>query len=87
MLTMQKKQINLRHVLAIVGIGLILTLPAISYGIFAAHDLVAYHLKWSKHFAEQFWLGDLYPRWLLEMNAGLGSPTFFFYAPVPYYFT
>ena len=54
---------------------------------FSKHNLIPYHLKWSKHFVEQFWQGDVYPRWLINMNDGLGSPTFFFYAPIPYYFS
>ena len=29
--------------------------------------------------------GELYPRWLMAMNGGFGSPTFFFYPPLPYY--
>lgn len=87
MLVTQPKYINLLHIFIIVVVGLILTLPALFYGIFDAPDLIPYHLKWSKHFAEQFWQGDLYPRWLMDMNAGLGSPTFFFYPPIPYYFT
>ena len=87
MLVIKAKRINLIHIFVIVGIGLILTSPAIFYGVFGAQDLVPYHMKWAKHFSEQFWTGDLYPRWLLKMNAGLGSPTFFFYAPIPYYFT
>jgi hypothetical protein len=29
------------------------------------------------------WHGDLYPRWLFDMNYGLGSPTFFIYPPFP----
>ncbi len=32
-------------------------------------------------------MGDLYPRWLMEMNGGLGSPVFFFYPPAPYFLT
>lgn len=87
MLAIQEKRINLIHILGIVAIGLILTLRITSGGIFEAMDLVAWHLKWSKHFSEQFWAGDLYPRWLEGMNAGLGSPTFFFYGPIPYYFS
>lgn len=78
------KLAELRPGFAIAGIGLLLTLPVILYGAFDAMDL-PFHLKWSKHFAEQFWMGDLYPRWLQQMNLGFGSPAFFFYAPVPYY--
>jgi hypothetical protein len=37
------------------------------------------------HFAEQFWLGDFYPRWLQNMNYGLGSASFFIYPPFPSY--
>ena len=86
MLTIKAERTKLSHVLGIIVIGLILTTPALLYGFFDAHDLMEFHSKWSKHFVEQFWAGDLYPRWLLGMNAGLGGPTFFFYAPVPYYF-
>jgi hypothetical protein len=61
-------------------------MPALLNGVFEAHDLTQFHLKWSKHFAEQFWTGDIYPRWLNNMNSGLGSPVFFFYGPIPYFF-
>lgn len=36
-------------------------------------------------FAQQFWQGDLYPRWCMSANAGLGSPVFLFYFPLPFY--
>lgn len=86
MLEITSKPIKFLPIIAIVTIGFILTLPIVLHGFFNAQDL-AYHLKWSKHFVEQFWSGDFYPRWLQNMNAGLGSPAFFFYAPIPYYFT
>ena len=86
MLIFKARYINLIHIFAIVLVGVILTIPAIFYGVLNSHDALI-HLSYSKYFSEQFWMGDLYPRWLLRMNAGLGSPTFFFYAPVPYYFT
>jgi hypothetical protein len=81
------ESINSWHLLAIAGVAFLAMLPAFSYGIFKAHDLTDFHLRWAKQFSEQFWAGELYPRWLLGMNAGMGSPTFMFYAPVPYYFT
>ncbi|MFB2879953.1 6-pyruvoyl-tetrahydropterin synthase-related protein [Floridanema aerugineum] len=87
MLLIQEKRITGIHIIGIVMIGFILSIPAIFGGIFEAHDLIAFHLKWSKHFTEQFWTGELYPRWLQNMNAGLGSPAFFFYGPIPYYFS
>ena len=40
---------------------------------------------WSQAFAEQFFAGDFYPRWLFEPNAGAGSPAFYFYAPFPFW--
>jgi hypothetical protein len=46
-----------------------------------------YHLVWSVNFSEQLFQGELYPRWIQEMNGGLGSPDFFFYPPLPYFFT
>lgn len=78
--------IDLLSIVIIAGFGWLFVLPAMLHGAFDAMDL-PFHLKWSRQFAEQFWMGDLYPRWLYNMNAGLGSPTFFFYAPVPYYLT
>ena len=50
------------------------------------HDTLT-HLQWHHHFAKQFWAGEPYPRWLAGMNAGYGSPAFFFYAPLPYMIT
>ncbi len=38
-----------------------------------------------KCFASQFWAGDLYPRWCFSANAGLGSPIFVYYFPLPFY--
>ena len=50
----------------------------------AGHDTKE-HIEFGEHFAEQFWHGDLYPRWLLNMNHGLGSASFFVYPPFPSY--
>ncbi|WP_240036357.1 hypothetical protein [Aeromonas hydrophila] len=44
-----------------------------------------HHLLSGHYFALQLWQGELYPRWLMAMNCGFGSPTFFFYPPLPYY--
>ncbi|NBO18077.1 MAG: hypothetical protein EBV03_02415 [Proteobacteria bacterium] len=43
------------------------------------------HLVRMDLFSRQFWQGDMYPRWLMDANSGLGSPTFLFYFPLPYY--
>jgi hypothetical protein len=36
-------------------------------------------------FSAQVWAGDWYPRWLTDVNAGLGSPVFLFYSPGVYW--
>src|SRR5207249_2439593 len=36
---------------------------------------------------EQFWRGDLYPRWLANANKGLGTPVFYLQYPLPYFTT
>jgi hypothetical protein len=72
--------------LSVVGCGLLLSYPCWRYGLSANGDAV-FHSMWYTNFARQFFAGDLYPRWLLDMNGGLGSPVFFFYAPLPYYVT
>jgi hypothetical protein len=72
--------------LSVAGCGLLFSYPCWRYGLSANGDAV-FHSMWYTNFARQFFAGDLYPRWLLDMNGGLGSPVFFFYAPLPYYAT
>lgn len=74
------------HAFVLVLFGAFLTWPALSSGYVPSRDVLI-HLLWSKNFADQLWTGDLYPRWLFALNDGLGSPAFFFYAPLPYYLT
>lgn len=86
MLVNKTQQNNIMAILVIFSVGLVIILPTIAYGVFDAHDILV-HLNWANFFSKQLWAGELYPRWLLEMNSGLGSPTFFFYPPIPYYIT
>lgn len=58
--------------------------PLLWYGAPNGHS-IEYNLVWLKEFAEQLAQGDLYPRWLMNMNSGAGSPVFYFYAPLPFY--
>ena len=48
------------------------------------HDLIFYAAI-SKEFSAQFWGGQLYPRWLMQLNAGFGSPVFLYYSPLAFY--
>jgi len=75
-----------RYVLLICLVGLTLTLPAFFSDFYSGHNALT-HLNWSRQFAQQLWSGDVYPRWLAGMNNGLGSPAFFYYFPLPFYFT
>ncbi len=72
--------------LAVAFGGLIAATPMWLRGMPDSGDAV-FHAMWYTNFARQFFAGELYPRWLSEMNGGLGSPVFFFYAPLPYYIT
>ena len=40
---------------------------------------------WASQFSEQIRAGIMYPRWLPQSFDGLGSPTFYFYPPLPYW--
>jgi len=63
--------------------AVLLTLPILLRGpVFVGHD-TREHLDFGRYFAEQFWQGDLDPRWLADMNNGLGSASFFVYPPFP----
>ncbi|MGE6167601.1 hypothetical protein ACLH0C_20865, partial [Aeromonas rivipollensis] len=61
----------------------LLVLPLWLLGGTQGHDLF-HHLLSGHYFARQLWQGELYPRWLMAMNGGFGSPTFFFYPPPPH---
>lgn len=77
--------LGFREALILVVAALLLALPMLIRGPMpAAHDVDAHH-HYTAHFAEQFWSGEAYPRWLLNMNHGLGSPNFFVYPPLPSY--
>jgi len=67
---------------AILVVGVALSAAIVSWGFCLGEPI---HLVWGRYFAEQLWSGDLYPRWLMDMNSGLGSPTFYFYGPVAFY--
>lgn len=78
---------KLLHILLIIGVGLLLSMPALLNGFPELTDDAAIHVSWFASFSEQLWSGDLYPRWLAGMNGSLGSPAFFFYPPSAYYAT
>jgi 6-pyruvoyl-tetrahydropterin synthase related domain len=69
----------------IVATVALFALPVLIYGPMPAGHDTTEHVNFSKHFAEQFWAGELTPHWLLQMNHGMGSPSFFVYPPFPAY--
>jgi hypothetical protein len=77
--------VKIRPILFIFSVSLALGLPMLLLGpLVDSHDFYE-HLNFTKHFSDQFWSGDLYPRWLVDMNHGLGSPTYFVFPPLPAY--
>jgi len=76
---------NLIHFLFLTAIAVTLALPMLLYGPLAqGHDTLE-HINYARHFSDQFWSGELYPRWLIGMNHGLGSASFFVFPPLPFY--
>ena len=67
-------------VAASIGLGL----PALYHGMPLGHDSFEHVSRYSS-VASQLRQGEIYPRWLANMNAGLGSPVLFVYAPLPYF--
>jgi hypothetical protein len=66
--------------------ALVLSLPCLISGIPVAGDGIT-HAQYQQHFSDQFWAGDLYPRWLVDSNKGYGSPVFLVQYPLPYWVT
>jgi 6-pyruvoyl-tetrahydropterin synthase related domain len=73
------------HLAWLTVVALVLTWPVLLHGIpDLSHDGIM-HATWTKPFAEQFWGGELYPRWLSNTNGGFGSAPFFVYPALPTY--
>jgi hypothetical protein len=62
-------------------------LPAILFGAMREGVDSIFHARWQEAFAPQFWASDIYPRWLMNMNDGFGSPAFFVYPPLSHVVT
>ena len=76
---------NLVAIAAVAIVAVILALPLFVYGPNPESHDVFQHVAFAHHFNQQFWAGELYPRWIPALNHGLGSPTFFVYPPLPSY--
>jgi len=71
--------------LGIAVFGVFCCLPILISGALLTADDTHFHVIWHNCFSRQLFSGDLYPRWLLEQNDGLGAPTFRFYGPLAFY--
>lgn len=68
----------------VVAVAILACLPLLKHGAVDGHS-IEYNLVWLKNFSAQLSVGDWYPRWLMGMNRGAGSPVFYYYAPLPFY--
>lgn len=85
---MQKDMIEKRlSMLGVLLAGLCLGFLPLTQGISVGGWDTARHLKWYTAFSKHFWNGEIYPRWLTDINGGLGAPSYFFQAPLPYWIT
>ncbi|HWE49435.1 MAG TPA: hypothetical protein VG273_06580 [Bryobacteraceae bacterium] len=70
------------HIAILIVLGLLISWPVLIHGAPDLSNDATQHAAWTSNFARQFWNGEWYPRWLMNMNGGLGSPDFFFYHPL-----
>lgn len=85
--TKQEGHNGTKYLAVVAMASFIIALPVLYAGFpVNSHDAFS-QFNLYKSFSHQVWLGELYPRWLFEMNDGFGSPTFFFYPPIAYYAT
>ena len=75
---------NWPAVLLVAAVATLASAPYLIYGAPYGADMHI-HLSWSHQFARQLWSGEAYPRWLIDLNGGAGSPAFLYYAPFPFY--
>lgn len=62
-----------------------LVAPSLILGTLTSQS-AAQNLGWATQFSEQFRAGILYPRWMPDSFGGLGSPAFYFYPPLAFWF-
>lgn len=74
----------LRPALVLALAAALLLAPSLVLGTLISHSSPQ-NLTWADQFAEQFRAGILYPRWMSGSFDGLGSPTFYFYPPLPFW--
>src|SRR5450830_1133523 len=73
----------LRHpVKLIIALVLLAHLPMLIHGMPIDGDDTRIHLLWQRFYAGEIADGNLFPRWLHQLNNGFGSPAFFLYPPV-----
>src|SRR5262249_49672994 len=66
---------------------LLLPLPFISAAsLFGSTDALFYTLL-MKLCGHQLLAGDFWPRWLMNVDSGLGAPLMYYYPPLPYLLT
>ncbi len=77
-----------RHERLAFGFVLLASLVSVLFSI-AGYPAVGHdadvHLNWLDQFPRMWAHGIAYPRWLPMSNGGFGSPTFYFYPPLPYW--
>lgn len=81
---LKKLTINLLPIVIITCAATIILLTHNAIGTPIGHN-TSYNMFWSYFFSDQLFSGELYPRWLLGDNNQMGSPVFYFYAPLPFY--
>jgi uncharacterized membrane protein len=78
---------NAKAVAAILLIALCCAWPLVFFGFPASGEDTFWHFFYAESFFHGLAAGELYPRWLPDVNGGLGAASFYFYGPVPYYLT
>jgi len=77
--------VRARGYLALFAIlGVLFVLPA-AFAAPMTHDSFWIDISWSQQFTALLHDGNLYPRWLPGSYGGLGSPAFYYYAPLSFY--
>jgi len=84
--TLSSKSADGRRSLGVIIILLLTSitvmLPALCFGEILRGQDALIHTRWQVAFAPVFWSGDIFPRWLPDLNKGFGSPAFFIYPPL-----
>ena len=81
---MAEKPIDITPIHSIIILAIVAAILMAPAFVFGTWQDSTHNFAWVDGFAAELQKGWIYPRWLSQGFDGLGSPSFYFYPPLPF---